>query len=78
MLKNFFCTILIATVLFFCGQNNFANAQDVYAGNTGGLDFYVDTNTIIPTGDYDELRGGGRLYYAFYVNVKKLNKIAAR
>lgn len=75
MLKKFFCTILLASVIFICGQNNFANAQDVYAGNTGGLDFYVDTNTIVPTGDYDEMRGGGdRIYYAFYVNVKKIEQ----
>ena len=73
MLKKFFSMILFVAVIFFCG-NNFANAQDVYAGNTGGLDFYVDTNTIIPTGDYEEMRGGGRLYYAFYVNVKKIEQ----
>ena len=73
-MKKFLTAILLATVIFFCGQNNFANAQDVYAGNTGGLDFYVDTNTITPTGDYEEMRGGGRIYYAFYVNVKKIEQ----
>ena len=69
-----FLSVLILAIIFFCSQNNFASAQDVYAGNTGGLDFYVDTNTIVPTGDYDEMRGGGRLYYAFYVNVKKIEQ----
>lgn len=55
-------------MIFFCGQNNFANAQDVYAGNTGGLDFYVDTNTIVPT---DSL---GAYYWKFYVKVKKIEQ----
>lgn len=66
MLKKFFSVILLA-VIFACGQNNFANAQDVYAGNTGGLDFYVDTNSI-------------DLHYSslFYVNVKKVNQNTGR
>ena len=67
-------SVIILSLIFLCGQNNFANAQDVYAGNTGGLDFYVDTNTIVPTGDYEEMRGGGRLYFAFFVDVKKVEE----
>ena len=73
-MRKTFSVMILAAIIFFCGQNNFANAQDVYAGNTGGLDFYVDTNTIVPTGDYEEMRGGGRLYYAFYVDVKKVEE----
>ncbi len=72
-MKKIFSVIILAAIIFFCSQNNFANAQDVYAGNTGGLDFYVDTNTITPTGDYDEMRDGSRLYAAFYVDVKKVD-----
>ena len=67
-------SVMILAIIFLFSQNNSVSAQDVYAGNTGGLDFYVDTNTIVPTGDYDEIRGYGRLYYAFYVNVKKIEQ----
>ena len=69
-----FLSVIILAIIFVCSQNNFANAQDIYAGNTGGLDFYVDTNTIVPTGDYDEIPGYGRLYSAFYVDVKKVEQ----
>lgn len=58
-----FLSIIILAIIFVCGQNNFANAQDVYAGNTGGLDFYVDTNSI-------SLENST----SFYVNVKKVDE----
>ena len=69
-MKKFLMTFLI----IFAGFMANVSAADVYVGNTGGLDFYVDTNTIVPTGDYDEMRGYGRIYYAFYVNVKKVEQ----
>lgn len=65
---------LVTFAIIFAGFMASASAQDVYVGNTGGLDFYVDTTTIVPTGDYDEMRGYGRIYYAFYVNVKKIEQ----
>ena len=48
MLKKFFAGIFLATVIFFCGQNNFAEAQDVYVGtsNATGWDCYIMTETI--------------------------------
>lgn len=39
-MRKIFPTIIFVLTIFFCEQNNFANAQDVYAGNTGGLDFF--------------------------------------
>ena len=60
-MKKFLSVMVLAVAIIFAG-NNFANAQDIYAGSTGGLDFYVDTNSI-------NLQGSG----SFYVNVKKIN-----
>ena len=65
-MRKFLSIILLATVIIFV-SNNQANAQDVYAGNTGGLDFYVDTNSI-------NLSSSS----SFYVNVKKVNTSTGR
>ena len=41
-------SVIILALIFLCGQNNFANAQDVYVGtsNTTGRDCYVVTESI--------------------------------
>ena len=62
-MRKILSAIILTALIFFCSQNNFANAQDVYAGNTGGLDFYVDTNSI-----YLENKE------SFFVNVKKVDE----
>ena len=47
MLKKFFAGIFFAAVIFFCGQNNFAEAQDFYVGTSGkGWDYYAMTETF--------------------------------
>ena len=48
MLKKFFAGIFLATVIFFGGQNHFAEAQDVYVGtsNATGWDCYIMTETM--------------------------------
>ena len=58
MLKKFFAGIFLAAVIFFCGQNNFASAQDVYIGtsNATGWDCYAMTETF-------ERHVGARLNY---------------
>ena len=66
-MKKIFSVFVLFAMIFICGQNNFAKAQDVYAGNTGGLDFYVDTNSI-------NLSSSS----SFYVNVKKVNTSTGR
>lgn len=66
-MRKIFSVIILTAIIFFCGQNNFASAQDVYAGNTGGLDFYVDTNSI-----YLENKE------SFFVNVKKVDERTGR
>ena len=66
-MKKIFSVMILSTIIFFCGQNNFANAKDVYAGNTGGLNFFVDTNSI----RFEER-------HSFYVNVKKLDENTGR
>ena len=67
MLKKIFLEIILTMMIFIFGQNNFANAQDVYAGNTGGFDFYVDTNSIYLKNEE-----------SFYVNVKKVDEKTGR
>ena len=57
MFKKFFSVMLLAAVLIFVGgQNNSAQAQDVYVGtsNTTGWACYLMTETI--RGDYNQHR----------------------
>ena len=48
MAKKFFSVMILAAIIFFCGQNNFAQAKDIYVGtsNTTGRDCYVMTESI--------------------------------
>ena len=60
MLKKIFSVIVLFAVIFFCGQNNFANAQDVYCGTyRDGYDAYLMTETIryISYGDLSDAAG---------------------
>lgn len=67
MLKKICLAIILTAIIFICGQNNFAGAQDVYAGNSDGVDFYVDTNSI--SLEHKE---------SFYVNVKNVDENTGR
>lgn len=55
--------VLLTTIIFVCGQNNFASAREVHAGNINWMGFYVDTNSISLEHEM-----------SFYVNVKKYDK----
>lgn len=48
MAKNFLATIFLATIFFVGGQNNFAEAQDVYVGTSSstGWNCYLMTETM--------------------------------
>ena len=63
-MKKFLSVIVLVTaIIFFCGQNNFASAQEVYAGNINWMGFYVDTNSISIEHSM-----------SFYVNVRKYDE----
>ena len=64
-MKKFFAIFAVMFAVIFVGK---VSAQEVYVGTTGGLDFYVDTNTIVVAGKPD-----GRTYSTFYVDVRKYN-----
>ncbi len=54
MLKKFFATFFLAAIIFV-GQNNFAEAEDVWVGtsNATGWECYIMTETIRHMGDSD-------------------------
>ena len=58
-MKKFFAIFAVMFAVIFVGK---VSAQEVYVGTTGGLDFYVDTNSIYLINSEE-----------FYVNVKKYN-----
>ena len=60
-MKKIFLTLVISLAVIFTTQileDNPVFAQDVYVSSTGGLDFFVDTNTITVAGEAD-----GTVYY---------------
>ena len=58
-MKKFFAIFAVMFTVIFAGK---VSAQEVYVGTTGGLDFYVDTNSIYLINSEE-----------FYVNVRKYN-----
>ena len=47
MAKKFFSVMILAAIIFFCGQNNFAQAKDIYVGTyNSGYEAYLMTETI--------------------------------
>ncbi len=58
-MKKFFAIFAVMFAVIFVGK---VSAQEVYVGTTGGLDFYVDTNSIYLINSEE-----------FYVDVRKYN-----